>query len=108
MDPLTPATTTLLPAISHIASVSASLVETVHVHEKPSSTAASQAAAKRKATLQYVLATPERLQKLLDGGKRDEAASEWALVKKSVGQWKGVRKEDVDAFLKKGEEVMKS
>ncbi|KAF3939275.1 hypothetical protein ABW19_dt0207584 [Dactylella cylindrospora] len=108
MEPLNPATTTLSPAISHIASVSATLVQNVHAHD-PNATAeaASKLALRRKQeAVQQILRTPDRMQDLLRQGKRDEASKEWETAKRHVARWKNLRNFDVDEFLRKGEEIL--
>ncbi|KAK6497714.1 hypothetical protein TWF481_012117 [Arthrobotrys musiformis] len=107
MEPLSPATTTLLPAISHIASVSSSLVENVHAHD-PSTTPEAmrkERLRKKQEAVRYIMETPERMEKLVKAGKREEAVKEWEVVKGYVGRWKGVEGE-VKGLLEKGEGVL--
>ncbi|KAK6352799.1 hypothetical protein TWF696_004802 [Orbilia brochopaga] len=98
MDPLTPATTTLLPAIAHIASVSESLVASVHVHDD---------ATRHRASVRHVLAAPDRMAALLANGQREAAEREWGDAKRCVARWKGVKEGDVQLFLERGERVLK-
>ncbi|KAK6540328.1 hypothetical protein TWF694_009132 [Orbilia ellipsospora] len=103
MEPMSPTTTTLLPAISHIASLSASLVENVHAHDEAST---AQGKLKRKQDgVRYILNTPDRLKVLIDGGKREEAMREWGVVRGYVEKWKG-DEEGVRKFLERGEGVL--
>ncbi|KAK6331756.1 hypothetical protein TWF718_002298 [Orbilia javanica] len=107
MEPLSPATTTLLPAISHIASVSSSLVENVHAHD-PSTTPEAmrkERLRKKQEAVRYILEAPERMEKLVQAGKKEEAAREWELVKGYVKRWKGVDGE-VKGLLERGEGVL--
>ncbi|KAF3908032.1 hypothetical protein ABW21_db0202172 [Orbilia brochopaga] len=107
MDPLTPATTTLLPAIAHIASVSESLVSSVHAHTTtttPSSTSSKQ---RHQAVVRHVFSTPDRMVALLADGQRDAAEREWSDAKRSVASWKNVAEGDVEQFLERGERVLK-
>lgn len=67
MEPLSPATTTLLPAISHIASVSSSLVENVHAHD-PSTTPEAmrkERLKKKQEAVRYIMEAPDRMEKLV-------------------------------------------
>ncbi|KAK6524600.1 hypothetical protein TWF281_011503 [Arthrobotrys megalospora] len=91
MEPMSPATTTLLPAISHIASVSSSLVENVHAHD-PSTTPEAmrkERLRKKQEAVKYILEAPERMEKLVKAGKREEAVREWEVVKGYVKRWRG-------------------
>ncbi|KAK6506355.1 hypothetical protein TWF506_011271 [Arthrobotrys conoides] len=107
MEPLSPATTTLLPAISHIASVSSSLVENVHAHD-PSTTPEAmrkERLRKKQEAVRYIMETPQRMEKLVKDGRKEEAMKEWELAKGYVKRWKGVDGE-VKGFLEKGDGVL--
>ncbi|KAF3915127.1 hypothetical protein ABW20_dc0101864 [Dactylellina cionopaga] len=109
MEPMTPATTTLLPAISHIASLSSSLVETVHAHD-PTTTPeaiAKDKLKKRQDAVRYVMAAPERMKGLIEQGRKEDAVKEWEAVKGHVRKWKGVGGDDgVKRLLERGEAVL--
>ncbi|KAJ6263774.1 Vacuolar protein-sorting-associated protein [Drechslerella dactyloides] len=105
MDPLTPATTTLLPAISHIASVSESLITTVHTPDNTTTT--TDSAHRHRASVRHTLDTPDRMAHLLAAGQREAAEREWVAAKLSVARWKGVAEGDVQRFLERGESVLK-
>lgn len=102
MEPLTPATSTLEPAISHIAQISTSLASTIQSIRPspppPSSSSAADPAVllkKKKKTVKWVLAAPERVQRLVRDGKTDEAQREWAAATTLLEKWgddvRGVR-----------------
>ena len=96
MDPLTPTTSTLAPAISHIAETARSLVGSLqdrsansnleYNSEDPTVTKKRR----RQETVRWVLATPNRLQTLLDAGKLEEANSDWREVDTLLQHWEGV------------------
>ncbi|EPS45352.1 hypothetical protein H072_551 [Dactylellina haptotyla CBS 200.50] len=105
MEPMTPTTTTLLPAISHIASLSSSLVENVHAHDPetgPEAIARDKLKKKQEA-VRYIMDTPERLKVLVDTGRKEEAVKEWEVVKGYVQKWKGVGDDGVKKLLDSGE-----
>ncbi|KAL8778597.1 MAG: hypothetical protein Q9194_001921 [Teloschistes cf. exilis] len=96
MDPLTPTTSTLSPAISHIAETAASLAESLQHRTMTANgvTAAEDAAADEKRsqreTVRWVLAAPKRLKDLVEDGRREEAARDWAEVRRLLEKWQGV------------------
>ena len=97
MDPLTPTTSTLGPAVSYIAEMAGGLamegkgkneggemsgVQTGKEHEE-----------KRKRqtdTVRWVLGTARRLGGLLDEGRREEAKRDWDEIKVLLRKWEGV------------------
>lgn len=98
MDPLTPATSTLSPAISHIAETARSLAGSLQ-DGSPSSDASSTAERetvddtqrrKEQDTVLWVLGTPKRLQQMLSDGKKKEADTEWIEIKSLLEAWHGV------------------
>ncbi|KAL8949256.1 MAG: hypothetical protein Q9183_007621, partial [Haloplaca sp. 2 TL-2023] len=100
MDPLTPTTSTLSPAISHIAETAASLAEslqnrTTQGEDEP--VAEDDAAAKKqrqKETVRWVLAAPDRLKELMVRGQKEEAVEAWEEVRKLLDKWQGVQGAD--------------
>ncbi|KAL8711083.1 MAG: hypothetical protein Q9220_004464 [cf. Caloplaca sp. 1 TL-2023] len=94
MDPLTPSTSTLAPAISHIAETAASLAKTVPNSNITEAIADDEARVKKqrqKETVRWVLAAPDRLKKLVAEGRREEAIADWAEVQRLLEKWKGVQ-----------------
>ena len=97
MDPLTPTTSTLSPAISHIAETAKSLAgslqeRSTHV-SKWSAEGGNEAVATKKRqqeTVRWVLETPRRLQTMIEDGKKEEADAEWIEVQKLLQKWDGV------------------
>jgi vacuolar protein sorting-associated protein 51 len=94
MDPLTPATSTLSPAISHIAetasALSASLVERAASLRSERSKKMQEKNQSARQTVRWVLDAPQRLSKFLEDGHKDQAQSEWAEVQRLLEKWQGV------------------
>ncbi|KAI9825312.1 MAG: hypothetical protein M1819_000558 [Sarea resinae] len=99
MDPLTPTTATLTPAISHIAEVSATLATSLQEHlpasptvtKTPEPSAAEDEQKKQRETVRWVLNTPFRLRKLVGEGRREDAEREWEDVKLLLDKWEGTK-----------------
>ena len=108
MDPLTPTTHTLGPAISHIAQTAASLSSSMHdpqpqpgglgiqIHiqddeqDKHISEEEQQKRKKQKETVKWVLDTPRRLRNMLDEGQDVQAHNEWDEVSNMLNRWGNV------------------
>jgi len=103
MDPLIPATSTLSPAISHIAetaaALSTSLVQkTSHVQGNTAADGAeqtdqhlqSEGKEQQRQTVQWALDTPRRLRIMVAEGQRDAADAEWTEMQKLLVKWEGV------------------
>lgn len=97
MDPLTPATSTLSPAISHIAETAASLVASLQdrslMTDKDGNLDGDGALMRRKKqqdTVRWVVDAPGRLRAMLDAGKVEEAAQDWSEVRRLLEKWEGV------------------
>ncbi|KAL1620215.1 hypothetical protein SLS56_009761 [Neofusicoccum ribis] len=102
MDPLTPATSTLSPAISHIAETAAALSASITEHAMHGSSRSSSPASvdggkkmdekeKQRQTVRWVLDTPRRLRANVAAGNADAAKADWAEVKVLLEKWKGVQ-----------------
>lgn len=94
MDPLTPTTSTLSPAIAHIAetakTMAGSRYEGLTKADKGPRGLSDDAGAAKKAqrdTVRWVLGAPERLQSMLDDGKSEEADNDWAEVRILLEKW---------------------
>lgn len=99
MDPLTPTTSTLSPAISHIAETATSLSNSFQV---PGLTAegvpglrddqsmAAERKQQQQETVRWVVGAPQRLQMMLDAGRGEEAAEDWDQVQRLTGKWVGI------------------
>jgi len=94
MDPLTPTTSTLSPAIAHIAETAKTMAGSRHespmAANKESRESSDEAVAVKKAqrdTVRWVLGAPKRLQKMLDDEKSEEADNDWAEVQRLLQKW---------------------
>ena len=96
MDPLTPTTSTLSPAISHIAETARSLAGSLQDRSvKPSANYHTEdplavKKVKQQETVQWVLGTPQRLQSLYEAGDVEEARNDWKEIEGLLQQWSGV------------------
>ena len=92
MDPLTPTTSTLTPAINHIAETATTLSESLR-KQGSAPDVASQTAKKQQdqqQTVRWALAAPDRIQKLVAQGRREDAKLEWEELSHLLGNWEGV------------------
>ena len=89
MEPLAPTTSTLGPAISHIAQVSASLVENIPPSPVTPNIPASNK--RKKDAVVWALACPGRIEELVKTGRRDEAERVFGVLEGMLGKWKGVK-----------------
>ena len=90
MDPLTPATSTLAPAVSHIAETATSLSKALAVHPVAKQPTMLDGKEKQRETVRWVLNTPQRLSRLLDEDRREDAERDWAEIKPLLERWQGV------------------
>lgn len=93
MDPLTPTTSTLTPAIGHIAETASSLSGQLKASRGRSGTVGADDGKKKdqQATVRWVLGAPARMEALVEEGKQEEAEREWQDVEKLLSKWNGVR-----------------
>ncbi|KAL8949867.1 MAG: hypothetical protein Q9222_004060 [Ikaeria aurantiellina] len=91
MDPLTPTTSTLAPAISHIAETAASLAKTVPNNVNSEEDEAKVKKRRQRETVRWVLAAPDRLRRLVAEGKKEEAVADWEEVRRLLEKWEGVQ-----------------
>jgi len=90
MDPLTPATSTLAPAISHIAETAATLSRELAEHTPPAKQTNADRRAKEVETVRWVLDAPRRFRYLLNNDRKAEVEDEWTVIKGLLDKWKGV------------------
>ena len=96
MDPLTPTTSTLAPAISHIAETARALAGSLQDGSARSfaiDSAEDPAAISKKRqqeTVRWVLSTPQRLQRFLESGNLADAINDWKEVGILLQHWEGV------------------
>lgn len=102
MDPLTPATSTLSPAISHIAETAAALSASITEHAMPKSRSSSPLSADggnkkideketQRQTVRWVLDAPRRLRAKTADGNVNEAKKDWEEIKGLLEKWGGVK-----------------
>jgi hypothetical protein len=91
MDPLTPTTSTLAPAISHIAETAATLSRELATNVPANGAPIALRHPKAVQTVQWVLDAPDRLEQLLLDDKRDEAQKDWETVRALLDKWEGVK-----------------
>lgn len=108
MDPLAPATSTLSPAISHIAETASTLSSALV--DRTSRAQSATASAKRsddqikKQTVKWVLQTPERMERHLAEGRKPAAEKEFDDVAPLLERWKTV--DGVEELRKKCESLL--
>jgi hypothetical protein len=90
MDPLTPTTSTLAPAISHIAEIAATLSNDLATHVPAKKGADVWRQSSERQTVQWVLDAPDRLEQLLLDDREAEAHKDWDTVRALLENWKGV------------------
>lgn len=94
MDPLTPTTSTLSPAIGHIAETAATLSTELRKYHGVVGDTLTEEAKKQEGqqrTVRWVLDAPQRLRDKMSRGCRDEAEAEWKQVCGLLDRWSGVR-----------------
>lgn len=96
MDPMAPVTTTLEPAVKHIADVAKSIAESRNVGDVERE--------RQKEVVRWVLGAPERLKELKEQGKEEEMKKEWDEVRRLLDKWEGVK--GVDEVRKKCEDIV--
>jgi hypothetical protein len=107
MDPLTPATSTLAPAISHIAETTAALSTQLSEHVPPQKTPDSGRKEKEKQTVKWVLDAPRRLTQSNQEGRRSDAEKDWDTIRALLDKWKDVSGvQEVRAACEKAMEVV--
>ena len=101
MDPLTPTTSTLGPAVGHIADIAGGLAAGFQEQDRRGEDGGGggeevregEANKKRKEreTVRWVLGAPRRLGDLLVNGERTGAEREWDEVRELLVKWEGVK-----------------
>lgn len=97
MDPMTPATFTLTPAIRHIAETAGELAgELRKLHGCGMGEGQRKVMERRRQqdVVRWVLGAPKRLEVLVDEGKDEEALREWKKVSGVLEKWRAVKGAD--------------
>lgn len=90
MDPLTPATSTLGPAVAHIAETARGLVAgggDGHVDGEGEEVEVGRRRRREKDTVRWVLGTPRRLEAMLEGGRVEDAKGDWEEIRGILQKW---------------------
>lgn len=96
MGPLTPTTSTLSPAISHIAETAASLSSSLPMQasldaqgewQDVEDQGAMMTKQSQQETVRWVLAAPRRLRTLIGEHRQKEAAGDWLEIRRLLGKW---------------------
>jgi hypothetical protein len=103
MEPLTPTTSTLEPAVSHIERVSRELVST---------TSAAAPAVRKEGgeekgveVVRWAVEAPGKIEALVKEGRKEEAEMVWERLQALCEVWEG--RKGVQGLKRKGEEAMK-
>jgi hypothetical protein len=94
VDPMAPVTTTLEPAVKHIADVAVGIAGSRGGGDKE----------RQRETVRWVLGATERLKELKEQGKEEEMRKEWDEVRGLLEQWDGVK--GVNEVRRKCEDVV--
>lgn len=91
MDPLTPTTSTLTPAIGHIAETAGSLTRELRAADVGDVRGKQAQRKRQQEVVRWVLGAPERIGRLKEEGKEHEARQEWGKVSGLLAKWEGVK-----------------
>ncbi|CZT23244.1 uncharacterized protein RCC_08955 [Ramularia collo-cygni] len=107
MDPMTPTTSTLTPAIGHIAETAASLTADLKRSLGEGDVQARDEVVmrqKQQEVVRWVLAAPEQIRKQVEAGANEDAKREWERVESVLERWKTVK--GADAVRKACQEAL--
>ena len=113
MDPLTPTTSTLSPAVAHIAETARGLVAGVGNGNGSGGSRGigeegkeemGKVRRQERDTVRWVLGTPKRLGVLLDEGRLEDARNDWEEVRRILLRWQDVA--GVDELRRECEKIM--
>jgi hypothetical protein len=90
MDPLSPSTSTLAPAISHIAETAVGLADELKVKDASEKNGDGADKVRKAAIVRWALDAPRRLTALVGQGRPGEAEEERQKVEKLLDGWTGV------------------
>ncbi len=93
MDPLTPSTSTLSPAVAHIAETARGLVARAGGGDDAGGGEGREEGEKVKRqrdTVRWVLGTPRRLGVMIDEGRGEDAKRDWDEIRGILRKWQDV------------------
>ncbi|KAF2170505.1 hypothetical protein M409DRAFT_64219 [Zasmidium cellare ATCC 36951] len=90
MEPLSPGTSTLSPAIGHIAETAAGLKKGLREHAQRGENGLQQDKQQQRKLVRWVLGAPDRIERMNNEGEKEAAQDEWRQVEKVLDKWKGV------------------
>lgn len=82
MDPLAPATSTLAPAISHIAETAATLANELGKTSQNAPTSDQRKAERQRQLIERAVRGPATLKELVEEDRHEDAAKEWSVIQK--------------------------
>lgn len=94
MDPLAPTTSTLTPAISHIAETASTLSDSLKKLAPSAQSELSEAERKKekqRQAVRWVIDAPERLRRMREEGHIESARQEWEEIKVLLERWQAVK-----------------
>lgn len=116
MDPLTPTTSTLAPAISHIADTAEKLASASNsmasngpnftIGSAGVNTTSSKESKNKVATVRWACSAPERYRGLIAKGDREIAERDWKQVKGLLDTWQERRVSGARELIKTCEEAL--
>ncbi|KAF8533745.1 Vps51/Vps67-domain-containing protein [Trichophaea hybrida] len=104
MEPMTPTTSTLEPAVSHIEGVSRELVQGMRA-ASPRPQKVWEKANRDMETVKWALEAPQKIRALTEEGNGEGALIVWESLRGLCEKWKGTK--GVEELMKSGEEAMK-
>lgn len=90
MEPLSPGTSTLSPAIGHIAETASGLKKGLREHVKNGEGRVGREREEQRKLVRWVLGAPGRIGRLVEQGENETATEEWEKVSSVFEKWKGV------------------
>ena len=90
MDPLAPATSTLAPAIAHIAETAVGLASELDKQSADEPSAERSREARQLRLVQRATTGPDTLKMLVDQGRRDDAVREWEAIQRILERLQAV------------------
>lgn len=94
MDPMTPTTSTLEPAIGHIAETAAGLTAGLKRSLGGSQRGEVLKRKEQQDVVKWVLAAPGRIRGKIEAGEEGEAREDWERIEAVLEQWNGVKGTD--------------